>query len=103
MGTRRAGARSSSTSDARRPVPELQPVAGGEPRLQAGGQVVVARPVAEDPVVHQLAQRSERRVLVGDADEQQLLEAVDGWFGLRPDAWESRGEAIEDEVGVGIA
>ena len=97
------GRRSQQLDERRpRPVRELQPVARGEPGLEAGGQVVVARPVAEDPVVDQLAQRSEGRVLVGDADQEQLLEAVDGRLGLRPDAREGRREAIEDEVGVGL-
>ena len=102
-GTRRAGARSSSTSDARVPSPRSSPSPAANDASRPASQVVVARPVAEDPVVDQLAQRSERRVLVGDADQQQLFEAVDGRFGLRPDAREGGGEAIEDEVGVGIA
>ncbi len=90
---------------ARRATPSFRP---GAPAphppakrcLQAGGHVVVACALAEDPVVDELAQRPEGRVLVGDPDEQQLLEAVDGRFGLRPDAREGRGEAVEHEVGV---
>ena len=83
-----------------RPVGELQVRAAGEGALQAGDDVVVARPFAQDAVVDQLAQRSDRRVLVGDPGEQQLLEADDGRLRLRAGAREGRREAIEHEIRV---
>ena len=63
-------------------------VAPSERRLQPGDHVLVARALAEDPVVDELAQRTEGRVLVGDPDEQQLLEPIDGRLGLGADARE---------------
>ena len=46
----------------------------GEDPLQPGDGLVVARPVGEDPVVDELAQRPDGRVLVGDPGQEQLLE-----------------------------
>ena len=71
-----------------------------EGALQSGDDVVVARPLAQDAVVDQLAQRPDRRVLVGDPGEQQLLEAHDGRLRLRTGAREGRGEAVQHEIRV---
>ena len=69
-------------------------------RSQPGDDLVVAGPFADHPVVDQLAQRPERRVLVGDPDQQQLFEAH-GWrLRLRADTGERAREAIEDEIQV---
>ena len=72
-----------------------------ERALQRREHGPVGRPVLEDPVVDELAKRSEGRVLVADAGEQQFLEPDDGGFGLVADAREGDPEAVEDGIDPG--
>ena len=62
----------------------------------------VAGALGQRPVVDQLAQRSERRVLVGDPGQEQLLEPMVGGLGLGPrpgNSWPKRSSSRRGRPG----
>ena len=88
--------------DQREPGPtDLRSV--GEDPLQAGDGLLVARALDEDPVVDELAERAERRVLVGHPGEQELHQPDVRRFRVRGRAGELAGEAVQEPVGVAVA
>ena len=72
-----------------------------EGRLEPGDRVAIARALDERPVVDQLAQRADRRVLVRDAGEEQFLEAMDGRFGVRALPRELLAEPVKQAARIG--
>ena len=66
-----------------------------EDGFEPGDRLAVARPAGQAAVVHELAQRPQRRVLVGDTREQQLLESVARRLRGRADAREFLPEPVE--------
>ena len=72
----------------------------GEGGFEALDRILVASAFRERPIVDELLERADRGVLVGDARQQQLLEAVLGRLRLRPAARELLAEAVEQALGV---
>ena len=98
---RLAGRRPQQLDERRlRPVADVEQLALGEDLLEPGDGVVVARPFAKDPVVDELAQRADRRVLVADPRQQQLLESDVARFGFGPDPGNAAAEPVEQPIEV---
>ena len=73
----------------------------GEGRLEAVDRIPIARTFEQGLVVDELADRSDRRVLVGHAGQEQFLEALGGGFRLGAEARELLPEPVEQAPGVG--
>ena len=83
-----------------RPVADVEELAAGEDALEPCDGVVVARALRQDAVVDQLAQGTDRRVLVADAGQQKLLELDDRWLAGRSDAGKRRREPVQEPIEV---
>ena len=78
----------------------VEPGPAGERGLEMLDRVAIAGALRERPIVDQLLERADRGVLVGDARQQQLLEAVLGRLGLRSTTRELLAKAVEQALGV---
>src|SRR6185503_13181560 len=101
-GCRRVASRGTEQLDERgpRPIADVEQLPFAEDALESGDRLLVARSFREDPVVDQLAQRPDRRVLVADPGQQEFLQLDRTRFGFRPDPRERGAEAVQEPVEV---